>query len=262
MKKNNLLITINQIEDIDKLKKLGVSNYAFPLKEFCVGIPNTFLISEIPKEYNSFLFMNRVLDNEGIDKLKSILNNLPSNIKGIIFDDLGILNIVKDLKIEKILYLNHFNSNVLSIKEYLKYVDSVVVSTDINKSELEYILKEIPNKLTVCVLGYLQAMYSRRILLDNYCTYYNLKKENGLVITSNNEKFFVYENEYGTVLYHLPCYSAMHLDITNSKYNFINSAFLNIDDITKFIKGNNPRKTDTGFLDTSLIYKLKGENND
>ena len=54
----------------------------------------------------------------------------------------------------------------------------------------------------------------------------------------------------------------MHLDIPYSKYNFINSAFLNIDDITKFIKGNNPRKTDTGFLDIDLIYKLKGENND
>ena len=50
--KNNFLVTINNLEDIEKLKELGIKNYAFPLKGFCVGIPNTFLIADIKDKKN------------------------------------------------------------------------------------------------------------------------------------------------------------------------------------------------------------------
>ena len=92
--KNNILITVNKIDDIDKLKELGITKFAFPLANFCVGMPNTFLVNEIIDD--GYLFINRILDNEGIDQLKEILYKLPSNIKGIIFDDLGIIEIIKD----------------------------------------------------------------------------------------------------------------------------------------------------------------------
>ena len=117
--KNNILITINDINSIDKLKKLGITKYVFPLKDFCVGIPNTFLIEEIPCE--GYLYINRILDNDGIDGLKEILRNIDSKIKGIIFDDLGVLEVIKDMDLEKILYLSHFNTNSESINIYLDY---------------------------------------------------------------------------------------------------------------------------------------------
>ena len=51
MKHNQILITITDLKIIDELKKLGISNYVFPLKGFCVGIPNTFYVDEINVNY-------------------------------------------------------------------------------------------------------------------------------------------------------------------------------------------------------------------
>ncbi len=259
---NKVLITINDINDIDKLKELGIEAFVFPLKDFCVGIPNTFSVEEISKlNINSYLLLNRILDNDSIDKFKKIINKL-DNIKGIIFDDLGLIPIIKDLNIVKILYLSHFNSNIESIKIYLDYVDSVFISTDIKESEIAYITKNIPNKLTLFVLGYIKAMYSRRLLIDNYAKFHHIKKDNPIIIDNTNHQFLVYENEYGTILYHKPIFNGLSLMQYPCKYYFINSTFLSLDDIIKLINNNSNLDSDRAFLDKETIYKLKGDNND
>ena len=260
MKNNKILITINNKEDINKLKELGITKYVFPLKNYCVGIPNTFLVSEI--EVEGYLYINRILDNEGIDELKDILNNLPKNIIGIIFDDLGILELIKDKKIEKILYLSHFNSNILSVNLYLDLVDSVILSTDITKNEIEHIIKNVNKEISLFTFGYVGVMYSRRLLLDNYSKYYNIEKINPLVINNTNHKFMVYENKFGTYFYHNKIFNGLELLNLNAKYYFINSVFLNIEDIENIVNGNiDNLDTDKGFLYTETIYKLKGDEN-
>ena len=254
--KNKILITINNLDDISKLKELGITKYAFPLKDFCVGIPNTFLVSEIKEE--GYLFINRILDNDGIDKLKVILSNLPHNIIGIIFDDLGILNIIKDSKIEKILYLSHFNTNSKSINIYLDYVDTVIVSTDITKKEIEHIIKSTKKEITLFVFGYVGAMYSRRLLLDNYSKFHKIEKINPLVINNTDHKFLVYENNYGTYFYHNKIFNGLELMQLNAKYYFINSVFLTILDIENILNNKlDNLNWDKGFLERKTIYKLK-----
>ena len=257
--RNKILITINKEEDIKILKELGINTYVYPLDGFCVGYPNTFLISKIPD--NSYILVNRILDNKGIDDLKELINNNLNKIKGIIFDDLGILQIIKDLKMEKILYLSHFNTNKESINIYLDYVDSVIVSTDITKKEIEDIIKFLPDKLTLFVLGYVGAMYSRRHLLDNYAKFHNIPYQNELNITNTNHDFLVMENEYGTYFYHTPLFNGLELLELNTKYYFINSAFLSVQDIKDLLEGTSKLETDTGFLYQETIFKLKGEEN-
>ena len=222
MKNNKILITINNLEDIDKLKELGITKYVFPLKGFCVGIPNTFLISEIPCD--GYIFINRILDNKGIDDLREILHNMPENIKGIIFDDLGIMELIKDLDIEKILYLNHFNTNSKSVNIYLDMVDSVILSTDITKEEIEAIIKNAKKGITLFTLGYTGVMYSRRLLIDNYSKFYNIEKENPLVIDNTCNKFIVYENDYGPYFYHNKIFNGLELMELDAKYYFVNIA--------------------------------------
>lgn len=259
MKNNKILITINNLEDINKLKALGITKYVFPLKDFCVGIPNTFLLSSISED--SYLFINRILDNDSIDKLKNILNNLPSNIKGIIFDDLGIYELIKDLDIEKILYLSHFNCNSESINLYLDLVDTIIPSTDITYEELEYIVKNVNKELCLYTFGYVGVMYSRRLLIDNYSKYHNVLRENPIVIDNTNHKFLVYENEYGTYFYHNEIFDGRILYNLNAKYYFINSVFLDIDTIVKVLNNESISHTGDGFLYKETIYKLKGEEN-
>jgi len=260
MKNNKILITINNLDDINKLKELGITKYVFPLKNFCVGIPNTFLVSEI--ECEGYLFINRILDNDGIDDLKKIIDNLPKNIIGIIFDDLGILQIIKDLNIEKILYLSHFNSNSESVNIYLDLVDTIILSTDITKEETEDIIRKANKEISLFTFGYVGVMYSRRLLIDNYSKYYKIERKNPLIINNTNHKFMVYENEYGTYFYHNNIFDGRELFNLNAKYYFINSVFLSSQDIEILIKGNlNNLNTDKGFLYTETIYKLKGDEN-
>lgn len=260
MKNKDILITINRLEDIKTLKELGVTKFVFPLKEFCVGIPNTFLVSEITEK--GYIFVNRILDNDGIDKLKDILNNLPKNIIGIIFDDLGIIEIIKNLQIEKILYLSHFNTNVQSVNLYLEYVDTVILSTDNTKEELEYIVKNANKKITLFTFGYTGVMYSRRLLLDNYSKYYNIEKENKIIVDNTGHKFIVYENNYGTYFYHEKIFNGLELLDLDAKYYFFNSVFLNMSQIKNILNGKiEDLNTDKGFLYTETIYKLKGDEN-
>jgi len=259
MKNNKLLVTINKLEDIKKLKELGITNYVFPLKDFCVGIPNTFLVSEIP--CNAYIYINRILDNDGIDNLKEILHKLPKNIVGIIFDDLGIMELIKDLEIEKILYLSHFNSNSKSVNIYLDMVDTVILSTDITKEEIEYIINNSKKDISLFTFGYVGVMYSRRLLNDNYCKYHNLKYENPMIISNTNHEFMIYENDYGTYFYHNKIFDGRCLFDLNAKYYFINSVFLDIDTITDFLNNKEISNSDNGFLYTETIYKLKGDEN-
>lgn len=254
--KNKILITINDINSIDKLKKLGITKYVFPLKDYCVGIPNTFLIEEIPCE--GYLYINRILDNDGIDGLKEILRNIDSKIKGIIFDDLGVLEVIKDMDLEKILYLSHFNTNSESINIYLDYVDTVIVSTDITKEEIEYIINNTKKEISLFIFGYVSAMYSRRLLLNNYSDFYNIDKVNPLEIDNTGNKFIVYENEYGTAFYPKIIFNGLELLELKAKYYFFNSVFLRVEEIEDVLNGKlDGLITSKHFLNKETIYKLK-----
>lgn len=258
---NKILITVNKLDDIKILKELGITNLVFPLKDFCVGIPNTFLISEIPCD--GYLFINRILDNIGIDNLKVVLKNMPKNIKGIIFDDLGIYEIIKDLHVEKILYLSHFNTNSKSVNLYLNLVDTVILSTDITKDEIENIIKNAKKEISLFTFGYTGVMYSRRKLLDNYSKYYNIPFENNLVVSNTDHKFLIHENQYGTYFYHNKIFNGLELLDLNAKYYFINAVFLDIEEIKMVLAGKTlDKEMDNGFLYQETIYKLKGDNND
>ena len=263
MKTNKYLVTVNNLEIINDLKKVGITTFLFPLKGYTVGFPSTFEISEI-KEDNAYLFINRILPSNDIDALKLILNNLPSNIKGIIFDDLGVLQIVKDLKLEKILYLNHFATNYESINLFLEYVDSLVISTDITKDEINAILEHVKKPLVLHSFGFVPVMYSRRTLLSNYNKHFNLesKKYAQLEDKLEHNKFFAYENEYGTVLFnHIPS-NSLEISNNNILYYFINTAFLNNEQVLDLFDSvlNNKEiniEHDLGFLNKATIYKLK-----
>ena len=84
-----------------KYKKVSEVNFLFPLKGFNVGKPWLFTIDELP--IDSYIYINRLLDEEGVTKLDSILANNIDKIKGIFFEDLGVLELIKEKK-----YLNFY----------------------------------------------------------------------------------------------------------------------------------------------------------
>lgn len=263
MKINNFLVTVNNLEIINDLKKVGITTFLFPLKGYTVGFPNTFEISDITVD-NAYIFINRILTSDEIDSLKELLKEIPENVKGIVFDDLGVLEILKDTNLTKILYLNHFGTNYESINYFLEFVDSMVISTDITKEEIEMILANANKPLVLHAFGYVPVMYSRRTLLTNFNKHFNLENKSIANIKDKmaNNKFFVYENEYGTVFYnHLPS-NSLEIKHPNLLYYLINTAFLENNQVIELFNALKLDKKisieyDRGFLDRPTIYKLK-----
>ena len=266
MTTNKLLYIVKKLDNIDNLKKVGVENFLFPLKDFCVGFNNTYTLDDIDED--SFILINRILDNDSLDKLEELLKNNKKKIKGIVYDDFGVLYIINKLNLDviKINYQNHFGTNYKSINEHLKNNDSVVVSSDITREEIDEICKNTTKPVCLFIFGMLQAMYSRRTLLTNYYDNFSMDYENNLELLENisNHSFVMVENEYGTVGYQKNYYDGLELlDNENVMYFIVNPLFLSNEEQIKLIDDINNRKltldipNDKGFLYKSTIYKLK-----
>lgn len=224
----------------------------YPLKSFCVGYDTYFSIEEI----DDFVLVNRILNDEELDTLEYLLKN--SSIKGILFDDLGILEIVADMSITKILVLDHIATNTSSINYYLEFVDSVVVSSDITREEIEAIVKNASKPVTLMAFGLKKLMYSRRKLLSNYQEYHGLKKENTIYSTIGEKGFLIKEDENGTVFYAKKYYNALELlDLDNVLYFWYDMIGLSLKNAKKILKNEVDVESDTGFLYEASTFRLK-----
>lgn len=247
------LVTVTNKEIIDSLKNEDDITLLYPLKNYTVGYTVDFNIDEI----NGYCLVNRILTDSELDKLDTILHN--SNIKGIVFDDLGIIDIIKDLDIKKILMLDHLATNTKSINYYLEYVDSVIVSNDLALSEIKDIVNNTKRSVVVNVFGLKTLMYSRRKLLSNYEEYHKLDKEDIINATIEEKHFKIIENEYGTKFYAYPYYSALELlDLKNVLYFWYDPILLESNKIINLVLNNDISNIETTrlFLDEKTIYKV------
>lgn len=260
MNKSKLLININNLSEINEYKKIGISNFLFAVKDYSIGY-NTFALSEIPND--SYLLINRVMDTKTIEELKTKKEEL-SKFKGIIFEDLGVYNILKDLDIELIWFQNHFTINPESMRFWLSKVDSAVIGNEITKTEIEEIINSASKPLVFNILGKNQIMYSRRTLLSNFNKYNNLNDYNDMTLDVHGTKdeFFARENEYGTIIYNNEYFNYIELAKTLNedkiKFFLIMNLDMNPSDIEEILNGAS--FGNDGFLNKKTVYKMSEYN--
>lgn len=269
MKKNNILLLVTNDTIVEKLKEESNITFLFPLEDFSVGFPHSFKIHDI-KPQHSYIFVNRILDHEGIMNFKSLIDSLPSNIEGIVFDDIGVLNVLleSNSNLKKVLFLNHLNCNYESINSWLEYVDSVVPSVDITLDEIDEILHMSNKPLVLYTFGHVNIMYSRRTLITNYNKNFNASEKDvsDLEEKASKQKFKIIEDNYGSVIYTGKPFNGLvlkHKD--NVLFNLINTVFLTDEEVISIIKsGNNlEEKYPYKYLsETKTIFKLKEERKD
>ena len=248
----NKLVTVTNKEIINDLRDNNIT-LLFPLKSFCIGYNTTFAIEDI----DDFCLINRILDDTDINKLDEILHN--SKIKGIVFDDLGIIDVIKDMNITKILLLDHLATNTKSINYYLEYVDSVIVSNDLTKEEIENIINNSNKPLCINVFGLKTLMYSRRLLLTNYAIYHNIDNKNNIDSYIEDKHFKIVENEYGTKFYAYPYYNALELlNLKNILFYWYDPVLLDTKNIKKVAIDNDISDIPNTklFLDKKTYYKV------
>ena len=259
MKRSKILVRINNLNEVVDYKKLGISNFLFPLENYSIGY-NTFTLDELNNlDENVYLLVNRVLDNEGIDSFKLLKNKL-SFVKGIIFEDLGIYQVLKDTNINLIWNQNHFGVNTKAINIWLSKVYSATLSNELEKSELEYILNNVNKPVILPVLGLNMAMYSRRFLLSYFTEYKGLKPlKKSILKTNNDREFLAIQNKFGTALFYNKYFNLIK-DISlfndnNILFYYIDPNGLSVSDVEDILNGKEI-DIDNRFYNNKTVYRI------
>ncbi len=260
---SKILIYVDDIEHIEDYRKVGVSAFLFALEGYCVGY-KTYSLEEIEKidVSNKYIILNRVLTSDDIDNFKKIIKQFKT-IKGIVFEDIGIYQVLSNLKtnLELILFQNHFATNTRSVNFWLDRVDSLFIGNELTKNELETITKGAIKPVCLHLYGYNQVMYSRRLLLSNWEEEFKIPKSSSNIITdkATGIKFRAIENEYGTVMYSENIFNGKDLiDLSNVKYFYVNTMMIEHNKVMYFLRTfDKTDGEDEGFLNKETIYKLK-----
>lgn len=253
---SKILINVNDLSEIKEYEKIGITNFLFAVPKLSIGYKEIEL-NDIPD--NSYILINRVLDCEDVDYLKSIKDKL-IRFRGVIYEDIAVFNILGDTSLELIWFQNHFTTNDESINFWLdKGCTSAVISNEITQSEIDEIINKSHKPLVLNVLGKNQIMYSRRTLLTNYNKHAGIDNVNDCVIdTINNDtEFFVRESEYGTAIFNNTYFnytSLMKKYESKIMYYLIFNLDLSVDEIKNILEGG--KFGNDGFLNKKTVYKM------
>ncbi len=203
-----LLISLNTLELETYLK--FTNSFIIGLRDYCVNYYEASIedIKKITHKYPKielFVSLNKNIFNDDLQELKNMIMQLAKmNIKGLIFYDLSILNIVKELNldIQLVIAQDHLITNYNICNYYYeKGVEYAYLSSDITKDEIVEISKMSNIKLMTLFFGNLLITHSKRKLLTNFYEYYKVghREKNGLIKEKNKEEmYYIEENEDGT----------------------------------------------------------------
>lgn len=255
MKKQKVLININNLNEVEEYKKIGINNFLFALEGFSVGY-ESFKLSDIPKD--SYILINRVLDSKGIDELKLIKDDL-KGYKGVIFEDLGVYNTLKDI-VPLIWAQSHFGTNTESINFWLGKCESTLISNEITKEEIKDIVDNAISPVVFNVFGKNMIMYSRRTLLTNFNKYNELSNYNDMELneTHTKNKFLVKESEYGSAFFNNEYFNYIkfsdELNDDNIKFYLVFNLDLPVEKVASVLDGE--EYGNDGFLNKKTVYRM------
>ena len=264
IKNSKLLVRINNLSEIEEYKKVGISNFLFPLEGYSIGY-NSFTLDELKDlNINVYLLVNRVFENKDCDSFRTLKDKL-SFASGIFYEDIAVYQILKDTNINLIWNQAHFVTNSHSINVWLDKVYSVCLSNELEHSELDYILSSTTKNVILPILGLNMAMYSRRHLLTYYNEYKGLKDiKKGILRTNNNIEFLAIENNYGTVLFYHKYFNLIdklsNIDDSKILYYYLDPNELTPKDIIDALNGKHFNE-DNRFYENKTIYRI-GDIND
>ena len=259
MMKDKTLLCIKNLNEVAYFKKLGISNFLFPLKDYSVGY-DTFSLDDLKKlDVNVYIWVNRILTDEDLEAFNEL--EIPKNVKGFIIEDIGLYEILKGKNYYLVCYQNHLNNNYKTVNYWLKYFDSLVISTDITEEEIMKIIENADKPLVLNTFGYPMVMYSRRKLVSNFYRHLGIDAKLKMDIKEkiSNKSFFLRENEYGTAIFASNPFDYRTLaKKIDSKVSFylINASNLSENDVVDIIEGKEIKFANRGFLDKKTIYKV------
>lgn len=270
---SNLIIVPNKKENISNILNkniagiiLGVNN----LSIYDLNL-NTDEIIDIANSTSKriIIAINKMIRNSDLPLVEETLLKIKdTKVYGIITYDLGVVNLIKKLNINKEIILSeeHLNSSTLSNNFYYDLgITSSYITSDITYEEILNIKKNSKMNMYYTVYGYLPVFYSRRYLLTNYFKY--IKKEMNdkkYYVFDKELKYMIIEKEFGTIIYSPLVNLISKKKILNDIDNLVIDLSYtdNISIIDDYLNNKEEAGNYEGFFNTKTIYKLKGDNNE
>ncbi len=198
------IVVPNSINDLETYKQHDIDTFILGLEDYCINYPSVSLdkIKELSKKYNLFIAVNKNIFNSELDDLLDKLKELAKlNILGVLYYDLGVLNLVIDNKIalDLVWHQTHMVTNYNTCNYYLsKGVNYAYLANEITLDEIIEIKNKSNIKLLVNVFGYPIASHSRRKLLSNYFhSIGKVKEDRTYTLTDRLGKLLIKETDDG-----------------------------------------------------------------
>lgn len=167
-------------------------------------------IQELGKEL--YIQMNIIVHNKDIEGIKEFLSFVKTlDVSGIIFGEVGVYRIAKELELEdKMIY----NPETLNTNEYDPVfwgnlgIKGLTISKEITLEEIKDICKNSPIEMSMIGHGYLNMFHSRRPLIENFFKY-NREEYETMINNRNltiveeirNEAYPIFQDQHGTHIF-------------------------------------------------------------
>jgi putative protease len=288
----------NDLTNIDNFSESD--GFIIGIKGFSWFIPYEITVDELKdivpkvKEKNKkiFISLNKLMYNQDIPLLKEYLLVIDKfNIDGIIYDDLSILKISKELGINTPLvwfgihsFTNHFTANYW----YTKGVKTGILSTEITLDHIKEIRSNTDMRMMMYGYGYLPMFVSSRPLISSYFKYIKKDKKNityNMYEEQRKLSYPTYEKENGTIILSSDIINTIDelpelnntidylilssLNIPSNSFNKIYSHYIEslsyldnktiLKSISNKVKEDSTSRTDKGFLYKETVYRVKND---
>ena len=284
------IVVPNHTSDIDKYS--DVDSFIIGLENYSINYPTSSIeeIKELSKKYKLFIALNKNIFNSELDDVLDKLKELEKlDILGVLYYDLGVLNLVIDnnIKLDLVWHQTHMVTNYNTCNFYYgKGVRYGFLANEITLDEILEINNKTDMELFVEVFGYPIVSHSRRMLLSNYFSSINKEKEDRIYhLSEKDTSLLLKETKDGAsflngkitngirplfdlinnnISYGVLDMQEIPLDISLKvldKYNYVLNDINNISDKEKeeIISYMNDLIGDnTNFFYKKTIYKVKG----
>ena len=231
-----------------------------------------------------FLHLNVMMHQTHIPVVKDFLVFAKEqNIDGIIFGDIGVYQLAKDLDIHKKLYFQPgtLTTNVYDAKFWHENnIKGMFAAREITTTDIVTIAKESPIETAIIGHGHLNMFHSKRPLITNFLAYQKDERpelfnnyDMTIIEAKRDAKLPIFENTHGTHVFRAkPMHSFDSINQLKDVLDLfmIDSIFKSdqytIDVLTDYHQVLNDPSTlpeikkryhethDTGFLDRSTVY--------
>lgn len=279
------IITIpSNIIEIEKTKDI-VDGFIIGINDMCVNTNFLINIEELDllnkiNDKDIFISINKNMHNKDLCLVKDVLIKLNKyNIKGVLYYDVGVLNIYKELNLNYDLVWSqeHLTTNYSTINFWNSFgVNYTYLSSDITEEEIIEISKKSNSKLMINLFGYLPMFVSKRHIVKNYLEYFNLNDDSKINYMEKEDKTYpIIDNDIGTQVYSNNILNGIKTSLNvDLEFIILNSFNIDLDKFISVIKmfknvtkdnveeyndkiNNMFNNIDNGFLNTKTIYRVK-----